>query len=169
MYDYWALCSLPLLQPGLTLHPPLPLPAANPGASHERLGAAERSRLEPERLPLERRLHQERPERPSTNEGQRLVSWEMHVVGLIHQSFALKHWFICRMEASQRQSKRLLLERWIVGWSKLLPLACLFLLVHYLRKHLSFSIWEWFWLLEWLWLLTGVTYRPKVNASELHF
>ena len=69
---------LSLLQPGLTLHPPLPLAAANPDPAHERLRPAERPqleperpRLEPERPPFERRLHQERPERPSTNEGQR--------------------------------------------------------------------------------------------------
>ena len=32
-------------------------------------------------------------------------------------------------------------------WSKLLPLAFLFLLVYHLRKHLSLSILEWFWVI----------------------
>ena len=102
-----------LLQPGLTLHPPLALPAANPGRPQERLRPPERPRLEPERLPLESRTHQERP---STNEVQRLVSSELHLICDLFTKVFL--WNTADTEgASQRQPKRLLFERWLHhGW-----------------------------------------------------
>ena len=70
----YEICSNLLSQAGLSLHPPLPPPPTNPRSEFEvarhRL-EIQRPRLDLERPALERRLHQERLERLSTNEGQR--------------------------------------------------------------------------------------------------
>ena len=56
---------------------PLPLAPTNPDRPHERFRPSERLRLDPERIPLERTNHQQRP---AANEGPRLVFWEMQIM-----------------------------------------------------------------------------------------
>ena len=81
-------------QVGLSLHPPLPPPPTNPRSEFEaarhRL-EIQRPRLDLERPALERRLHQERLERLSTNEGQRWlvlnIECEYALCGLIISCF----------------------------------------------------------------------------------